>query len=131
MIELTEKDLKLLAPLLRRLGARASREVDLLSLLRGWGSLVSEVERGYALTGYDYVNNLATRDLLDEVVSAVNAPLRDRITEAVDPLDQRFRLVTREVSKPLRIATPERPRWWWFRVPNDVTGELADDLLAN
>jgi hypothetical protein len=77
------------------------------------------------------VNDLAIRDLLDEIVSAVSPPLREKImTRALDTLDARFRSASREVPQALRIATAERPRWWWFRVPNDISGELASDLLA-
>jgi hypothetical protein len=130
MIELSEEDARALAPVLQRLQARVSRQIDLAELLRRWEAFIGEVEHGYDLTGYDYANDLATRDMLDEVVGAAPPALRDRITrDVLDSLDQRFRQSTRELSKPLRIATPARPHWWWFRAPNDVSGELAVDLL--
>lgn len=130
MIQLSEEDMKALAPTLHRLQSRASREIDVAEMLRCWDSFVGKVEHGYSLTGYDYVNDLATRDMLDEVMSAAPPALRDRLARgALDRLDERFREATREVAKPLSIATPERPRWWWFRFPKDVSGELAGDLL--
>lgn len=131
MIQLSEEDVKALAPALQRLQVRARRQIEVVDMLRRWDAFVREVEHGYRLTGYDYVNNLGIRDILDELVSAAPPALRDRITrEALDGLDSRLREATRDVTKPLRIATPERPRWWWFRVPRDVSGELASDLLA-
>ncbi|MDQ2768346.1 MAG: hypothetical protein M3Y30_14485 [Gemmatimonadota bacterium] len=131
MIYLSEDEVKALAPVLQRLQAHLSQQIDVVEMLRRWSVFVREVELGYELTGYDYANDLAIRDMLNAVVTVAPRALQNRIArEALDPLDQRFRDATREVSEPLRIAAPDRPLWWWFRVPNDVSGELASDLLA-
>lgn len=131
MIKLNEEEAKALASTLRRLQARSSKPLDLPELLRRWHTFVAEVEHGYELTGYDYANDLATRDMLDEVVSSAPPRIRDRILhEALDLIDAQFHQATRGVTEPLRIASPERPRWWWFRIPNDLSGELASDLLS-
>jgi hypothetical protein len=132
MIELTREESKSLVPILERLSTRASRVVGVEQLLRQWETFVKEVENGYVLTGYDYVNDLATRDFLDELTSTALPSVREKLMRSgLDASDARFRAASRELTKPLRIGTPERPRWWWFRVPNDVSGELAKDLIAN
>jgi hypothetical protein len=129
MIELTPDESAFLASTIRRLSARASRLIDLNQLLALWKQFVIEVESGYSSTGYDYVNDLATRDLLDELVLAAPPSLRDRINhQQLDALDSRFRNASRELATSLSIATPERPKWWWFRIPNDISGQLAMDL---
>jgi hypothetical protein len=132
MIQLSAAEAAAIEPVLQRLGQRAQRRVDLEGLVERWQRLVEEVERGYALTGYDYVNDLAARDMLDEVASHSPPSLRDRLTSTVlDTLDDRFRAVSRESVQPLRLSAPERPRWWWYRVPYDLTGALAADLLTD
>lgn len=131
MIDLTLYELQSLTPVLERLSARTTRSVNLEQLITNWQSFVQEVENGYGLTGFDYVNDLGTRDFLDELISVAIPSARQKIVGAgVEEADIRFRTATREVAVPLRIATPERPRWWWFRVPIDMTGELSRDLTA-
>lgn len=131
MISFTVEDLREVAPLLDRVSSEAKRPVTLPGLLERWEKFLSEVEHGYALTGYDYVDELATRDVLEQVVHAASPDLRKRLErEALASLDQRFRLATRELSAPLRFAPSESHEWWWRRAPLDLSGELAADLLA-
>lgn len=132
MIKLNSQELHALEPILTRLSTRLSRQVDIFHLFDRWEEFVRDVEKGYSLTGYDYVDDLAVRDLIGEVISAAPPMIRDKILkEGLDGLDQRFRVATRELPRPLRLATPERPGWWWLRAPNDVSGDFAKDLLAN
>jgi hypothetical protein len=130
MIDLSRAETEAIASVLERLRDRSRKHIELPTLVKTWQALVGEVEQGYSLTGYDYVNDLATRDMIDEVVAAAPPSLRDRLADVVDPLDGRFRAATRETPEPIQLATPERPRWWWYRVPNDLSGELAEDLLS-
>jgi hypothetical protein len=131
VIALTVQELRALTPLLKRLSDRASRPISINQLLSRWSTFIEQIDRGYRLTGYDYVNDLATRDFLDEILSAAPKTLRERITnDELEALDARFRDASRELPTPLRIATPERPKWWWYRIPNDLSGELASDLVA-
>ncbi len=114
------------------MSARAKRPLTLPGLLTGWRKFVEAVETGYTLTGYDYVNDLSTRDSLEELLIAAREPLGPKLThEIVTPLDERFRAATRALPRPLRLGGSDQARWWWFRVPNDLTGELAADLLGD
>jgi hypothetical protein len=48
-------------------------------LLRKWSVFVHEVERGYALTIYDYENDLDVRSILQRVLEIVPPALRARL----------------------------------------------------
>lgn len=131
MIDFTPEEESLIATTAQRLSSQASGSINLNQLLSRYEAFVTEVENGYELTGYDYANDLALRDLLDELVSAMPPKIRDKInSQQLDSLDERFQQTTREMANPLPLAAPKRPRWWWFRMPNDLSGQLATDLLA-
>ncbi len=132
MTRLSEEEVQSLAPVLAAIGARAKRLLTLEELLSGWREFVGQVQAGYMLTGYDYANDLSTRDLLEELLVAAREPLRTKLAdEIIAPVDAQFRSATRVLTTPLRLGSPEQPHWWWFRAPNDLTGELAADLLAD
>lgn len=130
MTPFTDDELLSIGPILDDLSAGAHRPITLSHLIDSWAAFVSEVERGYVLTGYDYTNDLDGRDLLARVSRHAQPSLRDKLELVLAPLDSRLRAATRELAEPIRLATPADPSWWWWRVPNDLSGELAMDLLS-
>jgi hypothetical protein len=96
------------------------------ALLNDWSRFVTEVERGYRDSIYEYENDLSVRDLLERVVTAASPGLRAKLERAVADDDRRFRAATEETDRPLRALGD--PPWWWRRVPTRLVGELADDL---
>lgn len=97
-------------------------------LLHAWASFVRRVETGYALSIYDYTNDLSTRDLLEEALP--NLPLaegeasRARLSE----WDLRYEQATRPSVRPLAPGIQDGARAWWFRIPLRLGGELESDL---
>lgn len=126
---LSNEELESIAPALAIIGARAKRSITLENLLEGWESTVTQIEDGYALTGYDYANDLATRDLLQEVLASASSAVRAKIMNAIESIDARFRAATRVLSRPLTLADAVNPAWWWLRAPNDLSADLARDLI--
>lgn len=131
MIDMSNDEARSIESVLASISARAHRTITLAGLIEQWELLVEQVEAGYGLTGYDYINDLATRDLIEEVLASAAPLLQKRITVGyVDSVDTRFRHATRPVQRPLQLGHPVEPKWWWCRLPNDLSGELARDLLA-
>jgi hypothetical protein len=114
-----------LSPLLPLPPPRVMR--DMSYFLRGWFDFVSQVEIGYSLTIYDYINDLAKRDILERLLDALPDDFVKRLTDILTPLDERLRAATTE-SKSLIALAPDPRRWWYFRVPNVRVGELKSDL---
>lgn len=132
MIQLSEFERAAINPVLEQLSREAQYHVSLESLVEIWGRLVDQIEVGYALTGYDYANDVTSRDLIEYVVKMGPTSLRDSVlTKAVDPIDVRFKAATREIRVALPFSPPHHPGWWWYRIPKDLTGDLARDLLPN
>ncbi len=94
------------------------------ALLRGWSDLVTEVERGYDDSIYEYTNDLFVRKRLDEVIAAASPGLRAQLERELAEDDRRFTAATEEAAKPLGESR------WAHRVPRLRVGELADDLDA-
>jgi hypothetical protein len=112
-----------------RARARWEKPVALQDLVAGWSKFVQEVEIGYALSIYDYVNDLGGRELLAELIDRVSDSDQKEVFSAVQPWDERFRFATEPLGEPLPGA-PDDPRWWWVRRPRVCVGELKDDLEA-
>ena len=99
-------------------------EDSLGAMLRRWADFVTQVERGYADSIYEYTNDLSVRDRLERVVQGAGSGLRAKLEGAVAEHDRRFEAATEESARSLGKADP----WWWRRVPRRLTGELAEDL---
>lgn len=102
---------------------RAGFKHSLRRLLGNWETFVRDVESGYSLTIYDYENDLSTRDLLEEVMTA-GSSIRRKLADLIGPLDERFKAAT--IQNPARVI--EAGAWWQNRVPRNPAGELAEDL---
>ena len=102
--------------------ARLLGEDSLGALLRGWSDLVTQVERGYDDSIYEYTNDLSVRKRLDEVAAGAGPGLRAKLEGALAEDDRRFTAATEEAARPLGKSR------WARRVPTRRGGELADDL---
>lgn len=96
-------------------------------MVESWKGLVDEIERGYDEMIYEYTNDLSVRELLQELIDALPAgSVRSWVTREVEATDARYREATREVQEPIHGGRDAE--WWYWRVPNVLTGELRDDL---
>ena len=95
------------------------------ALLNDWSRLVTQVERGYDDSIYEYENDLSVRDRLERLVAGASPGLRVQLERALAADDGRFTAATEETERPLSSIWPG---WWWRRVPLRRVGELAEDL---
>jgi len=108
--------------------ARLLDEDSLGALLRRWSSFVTQVERGYDDSIYEYTNDLSVRDRLERLVARAGPGLRAKLEAALAADDRRFETATEEAARPLGEFGDASPPWWWRRVPVRRVGELAEDL---
>lgn len=113
-----------LTPVERDELARLLGDDSLGALLRGWSDLVTQVERGYDDSIYEYTNDLWVRSRLDEVAAGAGGGLRAKLEGALGEDDRRFTAATEEAARPLGKSR------WAHRVPARRVGELAEDLAA-
>jgi len=110
---------------------RVAPEEHLLGLIEEWSSVVAEIEQGYKLTIYDYINDITVRDDIAEMMQLLTEAGKSRLAEWVDPIDERFLRATREVPLPVSYPSAEpRDRWWWYRIPKRLGEDLASDLCS-
>lgn len=123
---------------------QAERELDcaeharsLEYLLRIWSHFVLEVELGWEDWGYEFTNDLSTRDILERLLKSVPSSVRDKVIPLVVPWDVRWKAATLRVAEPqwgkLRRANGRIERvpdseiaWWNFRVPK-VSWSFEED----
>jgi hypothetical protein len=123
---LSEKGTAALTDLLADLATRAGRPLTLDGLISLWGELVKHLERGYTDSIYDYLNDLAVRGLLKQILEHGPDELRSNLLDSITPWDERFRAATQPPERPLITGESD----WWLRVPRVPAGELRADLLA-
>lgn len=126
-----DERLSLLA-VLEGVGRRTGQSITFESLIDRWNGFVTEVEGGYRLTGYDYANDLGTRDVIEEILLAIAPSVREKAVEGgLGAADQRFLAATRVANRSLTLGGGVGEAfWWWKRVPKDLSGELASDLVT-
>jgi hypothetical protein len=93
--------------------------------LHAWAAFVTQVERGYDDSIYEYTNDLTVRDRLERVVQGASPGLQAKLHARLADDDARFEQATEDSARPLAA---DRPGWWWRRVPRRRSGELAEDL---
>ena len=127
-LDLDAEEQQDLARLLAELAKRSGREDSLAAMLRRWSDLVTQVERGYDDSIYEYTNDLSVRDRLERVVQGAGPGLRAKLEGGLAEDDRRFEAATEVSARPLGDFTKTEPPWWWRRVPRRRAGELAEDL---
>jgi hypothetical protein len=121
---------------LRHIGAsERAIEGGLEWLVENWERVVDEVAKGYELDLDSYLNDLDTRQLIEEVLSVAKASDNAVLLERIAAADRRMKTVVkpdRECLWGKRIALEKgwtrKQNWWYFSRPISAGRELLDDL---
>lgn len=105
-------------------------QTTLDKLITEWAVFVARLELGYDDSLYDYLDDLATRDLIQQVIDAISPALREKVGAAVQPWDERFERATYAVDESAQRIAWNGDNSWDRRLPNQPTGELASDLRS-
>jgi hypothetical protein len=127
-LDLSPDEQQELVRLLAELAERSGRRDSLDAMVRRWRDLVTQVERGYDDSIYEYTNDLSVRDRLERVVQGARPGLRAKLEDRLAEDDRRFEAATEDSARPLADFAEAAPPWWWRRVPRRRAGELAEDL---
>lgn len=95
-------------------------------IVGAWEQLVEIVEAGYEDNVYEYDNDLAIRDLIEELLHLpvlAAFPEFGWFNDSVAALDERMR--SGLSAEPVRLPGG---RWWRSHLPVRAGAELADDL---
>lgn len=115
-------------PIIAGMVERSGYQISLDGLIRSWKELVSLVEVGYDESIYEYINDLSTRDLIQEILTGVPMAVRGKVEGIVHPLDARFVAATREITRPISAGGVEPPGPWRHRIPKKLSQQLGRDL---
>jgi hypothetical protein len=100
----------------------ATPPLSLESLLGHWRRLVDRVVGGYELSLDDYFNDVDARIMLEEVLRASDAELRNELGTSLRSLDERFVTAT-EIADFLPRTDP-----WSVRIPKKMGHEMRAQL---
>lgn len=129
-IELSESEETAIRQILSKMSERAKYPISIESLLKRWDTFVTQVEKGYEDSIYDYANDLSVRDLLDKILLGAPQSLRAKLIALLQPLDDRFKQASLEVRRPVVTRDKGAIAFWWFRVPCRPGPELRQDLRS-
>lgn len=111
-------------------------EAGIHGLVAEWERVAGEVAGGYSLGLDDYVNDLDTRQLLEDALPRVPADDRAELVARVRVADERFRASAVPAAKCLwgpAVAEAEgwtrERQWWYFNVPRRAGTLLREDLV--
>lgn len=127
---LSEEEAQAVKTALDAVTERSKQTVSLNALLREWMNFVSRVEAGYSDSVYEYTNDLSVRDVLGRVAATLPEKLQERLLDTLRPYDEKYERATLLVAQPLAPGVSLDARWWWFRVPKRLQGELEADLRS-
>jgi hypothetical protein len=88
-----------------------------------WHWLVEQVEADYDDTIDDWRNELDSRSIIQRAIDDPPKDLARRLSERVQPWDERFRAATRPVQRSYWTGG-----WWADRVPVNLGPILTKDL---
>lgn len=109
----------------------ASSRQPLRELVERWEQIASHVERGYALTFDDYLNDLDLRRLIDERIRAIgdwrSSAIPKSLSVALASADDLFRQATTASAENVWGADNERDegwnaerQWYYYRWPKST-----------
>jgi hypothetical protein len=104
-------------------------------LIAEWERIAGDVERGYSLGLDDYLNDLDTRQLLEQALSFAPAAAREALAGRILAADERMKRCVAPTDECLwgrRVAeaegwTPDE-NWWYFGIPRAPGSQLREDL---
>lgn len=110
-------------------------ERGLPGLVESWEKVVKSVEAGYSLTLDDYLNDLDSRQLLEEALEIAPLAEQQNFEERIHQADDQMKGLTTRSSVCLwgdELAeeegwTPKR-NWWYYACPVDADAELLAEI---
>ncbi len=107
----------------------------LQGLVKGWENIVTSVKEGYKFGLDDYLNDLDTRQLLEEVLAVAPGAEKEKYSERVGRADKMMRKVVKSAGKCLwgnEVAETEgwteEKNWWYFCQPIATSRKLAVEI---
>lgn len=102
------------------------------ALLSAWVRTTIEVKHGYRLSIDSYINDLSTRDILDEIYARLSDKGKNELSLVLEPADELFNLATVSITSDsnLLMASQEPKRWWWYRIPRNLLARLKQDFAT-
>ncbi|MFN0109753.1 MAG: hypothetical protein ACKVZH_12940 [Blastocatellia bacterium] len=110
-------------------------ERGLTGLVESWEKIVKSVEAGYTLTLDDYLNDLDTRQLLDEALQVAPFAEQQKFEERIRHADDQLKGLTTRSEACLwgdDLAEEEgwssKKNWWYYACPVDADAELLSEI---
>jgi hypothetical protein len=117
----------------------SGRSMTALELLTAWSLHVHRIDRERSESGEDprswdandFVAALLLRDFLEDCMVRLPTPVRSKVAELADGVDELFTSIAQVDDRPLidQVAVSEQAgrRWWWQRIPD--SGPVLTHLL--
>ena len=98
----------------------ASNQPSFEGLVRKWSRVAERTLSTYDMTLDDYLNDVAARDVLEDLISRLPKESGQRLVEALQRTDAQFRSGTVEVTY------LSGQHWWGRRLPSSMGDEISE-----
>lgn len=102
--------------------------VKLHNLLNKWNYVVNNILKGYNDNVYEYINDLAVRDILQEIIEMSSNVLSKKIIKLCSSMDNIFINETEEFSKLISSDAKDRNKFWLFRIPKKRSADFEKEI---
>ena len=107
----------------------------LAGLVETWEGVVEAVADEYQLGMDDYLNDLDSRQLLEDALAVAPKPEQAKYDLRVSEADEQMKSLTTKIEECLwsdEVAEEEgwnaKANWWYYRIPKSAGEDLMDEL---
>ena len=129
-MDLSPGEREIVAALEARFLRLSYRDFTFTEFVAEWDAITIEFADDYEASIDDDTNDLCTRDILDDLLQAAPAGLREKLASHLTAADERFRQATvPDDERLIGLYFRHGPGWWWRRRP--ARGPLATYLTTS
>ncbi len=107
----------------------------LAGLVENWEGVVEAVADEYQLSLDDYLNDLDSRQLLQDALAVAPAAEKTKFDHCISEADEQMKSLTTKIEECLwsdEVAEEEgwnaKANWWYYRIPKSAGEDLMDEL---
>ncbi len=129
-MDLTVNEYEIVNNVILEISEQNKQNLTLNKIINGWEVFITQIEKGYVDSIYDYTNDLSLRNIISKVINNLPREIQKKLILRIKILDDKFISVTQEIDQPLGRGYNKQKEFWWFRIPKNVGGELEEDLKS-
>src|SRR6266853_5852883 len=119
-LNLNDSDRQIVSTILTGYSSGSSKSrLTLEHLLAQWTRIAERMQSLYDMSLNDFLNDVSTRDVLQELIERLSHTSRTRLAAMLEPIDATFK------SGTVEVAYLKGDHWWNHRLPARMGDEMS------